>query len=191
MSRPAPLAAALLLAGCAGLGAPSALPTLALLPDPPRPAVAAPASGRSVAVSALSLPAYADRAGVARVGPDGRAAQSVDEQWGDPLGRAATLAFARALAERTGALALAEPWPPEFAPDARVDVIVTRLIADADTLRFDGEYRVATARGPALAAARRFAITAPVAGPGLDALGAAHAAALAALAEEVAPTLGR
>jgi uncharacterized lipoprotein YmbA len=189
MKRLAPLLAALALSACGGLTTDTP-PTLLLLPDPPPPATPAPRGGPSVAVSRVSLPEYADAAGVATARPDGGAEQSLDYVWADAPSRALTLALARALADRTGGAALAEPWPPEFAPDLRVDVIVERLIADGEgAARLVGEFRVADARGPLLARAERFDIAAQGAGEGYVAIADAHAQAVAVLADRIAAAI--
>jgi uncharacterized lipoprotein YmbA len=184
------LAAISALAACAGLTAPSQAPMMHLLPDPPAPT--APVSQRGagpIAVSTLSLPEYADVAGIATMEADGTVERSLDHLWADPPARAMTLAFARALGRRAGVVALAEPWPLEFAPARRVDVIVDRMIADrAGALRMSGEYRITDRAG--LRRVAGFDLAATGEGEGFGAVADAHARALAALADVVAADLG-
>ncbi|MFN3613345.1 MAG: membrane integrity-associated transporter subunit PqiC [Rubrimonas sp.] len=181
-----PLAAALTLGACSGL-VPS---TMHLLPDPPAPgAGSARLDGATVAVSRISLPDYAERPEVATLTSASAAVQSTDHIWADPLSRAASQALARALADRGAALALAEPWPLEFYPDLRVDVIADQFIGALNgDVRFSGEFRIAEARG-SLLLGQRFDLVTPTGGTGYDALAQAHARLVGLLADEIAASL--
>lgn len=181
-----PIAAALTLGACAGL-VPS---TMHLLPDPPGPAAgAARLSGATVAVSRISLPDYAERPEVATLTTASAAVQSTDHIWADPLSRSASAALARALADRGAELALAEPWPLEFYPDLRVDVIADQFIGALNgEVRFTGEFRVAESRG-SLLLGQRFDLSTPTGAPGFDALAQAHARLIGLLADEIAAAL--
>jgi uncharacterized lipoprotein YmbA len=183
----AALAAAAALAACSGISLPAGPPTLHLLPDPPAPAETRPFTG-AIAVSRVSLPEYADVSGIAAMDADGSVERSVEHLWADPPARAITIALARALADRTGAAALAEPWPLEFSPARRVDVIADRMIAGRDgSLRFSGEYRIADGGG--LRTVRRFDLAVDAEGEGYPAIAAAHAEATARLADAIAADL--
>lgn len=174
------------LAGCASL-APATRHTLPEAPDGP---VVAGVSGAAVAVSRIGLPAYADVDGVALVQPSGALVVSSDDLWADPLARSATRRLAAALAQRTGGAALAEPWPLEFEPTHRVDVLVDQFSSErgGETV-LTGEFRIADGRTASLTLARRFDIVTPVGGETYADVAASHAAALGQLADRIAAAL--
>lgn len=181
-------AAVLTLGACAELNP----PTLHLLPGLPAHAAAGggAVAREQIALSRIALPDYAEDSAIAFLTGETTLTRSVDERWADPLARAATAALASALSERTGALVLAEPWPPEFDPTLRIDVLADRFVGElGGPVAFTGEVRVADARMRGLAVVRRFDIVAPGAGPGFDGVVRAHADAVALLADEIAAAL--
>lgn len=186
-----PLAAAALalaLGACAELNP----PTLHLLPEPPAQAAATggAVAREPIALSRIALPDYAEDSAIAYLTGATTVARAMDDRWADPLARSATAALASALTARTGALVLAEPWPPEFDPTLRIDVLVDQFVgALGGPVTLTGEVRVADARMRGLAVVRRFAIAAPSGGEGFDGVARAHADAVARLADEIAAAL--
>lgn len=181
------LALAAGLAGCAEF-----TPTrLHLLPPPPPPAQPSDALAEElIALNRLLLPQYADDPPMALLTPEGDALQSPDDIWADPLARAGAIVLARALGDRTGAPVMVEPFPVEAAPTLRVEVVVDRFITDPDGLTtLTGVYRVSDLRLNGLAIHSHFSVG--VEGPveNYEDVAAAHSAALALLAEEIAASL--
>jgi len=186
--RPLAAAFALSLGACAELNP----PTLHLLPTAPVHAAATDSAvaREQIALSRIALPDYAEDSAIAYLTGATTVARSVDERWADPLARTATAALAGALTARTGALVLAEPWPPEFDPTLRIDVLVDQFVgALGGPVTLSGEVRVADARMRGLAVVRRFDIAAPSGGEGFDGVARAHADAVARLADEIAAAL--
>lgn len=185
---PAVLALVLVLAGCDTLLGPS---QLYLLPDPPPPAQESDALGEElIGLNALALPEYADSPRIAYVTPEGPVTQARGEVWADPLARSGTLALARALDARTGAAVVVEPFPVEAAPTIRIEVIVDRFITDPGGLTsLTGVYRVSDLRLNGLAINREFDLAVETPPDGFPAIAAAHAAALALLADDIAAAL--
>ncbi len=181
-------AVALMLSGCAELNP----PTLHLLPGlvAHEGAGGGAVSREQIALSRIALPDYAEDNAIAFLTGATTVARSMDERWADPLARAATAALANALSGRTGALVLAEPWPPEFDPTLRIDVLVDQFVgALGGLVTLSGEVRVADARQRGLAVVRRFDITAPATGAGFDGVVRGHAEAVGLLADEIAAAL--
>ncbi len=160
---------------------------------PPAPERGADGGGfeRSViGLSTLELPLYAEDARMTVLGPGLVALQKDDDRWAVELPEAATSVLAVALARRTGATVLAEPWPVEARADMRIDVLADRFIGrDDGTVEFAGEFRIAHARFGDRVISRRFSITAPPSGEGLEGIATSHALALAGLADQIAETM--
>ena len=183
--------AGLVLAGCSILRPPQ---LFLMEPAPAAERTVAGLETRLIVVPRLSLPAYAadtriavltaDEAGMPAV------AQAGDRVWADAPERALTIGLSRALAARTGAPVLAEPWPVEAVPDLKIEVVVDRLLgAEGGALALTGVYRVIDLRRNGLAIVRDFDIAAEAPGPGIEGLAAAHALALGRLADAVAAAL--
>jgi uncharacterized lipoprotein YmbA len=163
-------------------------PTLRLLPEFDDPRTASASARNAIAVATVSMPDYAEATGIATREPGGGVAQSSSQAWGDQLSRAATRRLAAALTAETGRLALAEPWPLEFSPTRRVDVLVDRFLGGLDgPTELSGEFRVMDSR--TLRSVERFSITVAPPAAGWDGLVEAHAEALRRLAVQIAATL--
>ncbi|MBY5972480.1 membrane integrity-associated transporter subunit PqiC [Pseudooceanicola marinus] len=152
------------------------------------PETLAPVSIRysSVEVLEVSLPDYAERQQIARRQADGAVAAETDVLWADLPSRGMSLELARHLGRITGVQVAGEPWPFNDRAQARLEVRVEQMLAEADgTFRLSGQYFVA----PDLGGRGRtglFDITVPVAGPGPSEIAAARAQAVAELAGQVA-----
>lgn len=134
-----------------------ALPLLAACGSPelryPTPAVVTDerVSSRYAAlqVAEVQLPTYAASEEIFVQGDEGALASS-GLLWADDPRRAMTLALSRTLAEITGTRAAPEPWPFETLPDARLEVQVEDLLAQANgTLLLSGQYFLASGLGMA------------------------------------------
>ena len=175
--------APLLLVGLAACG-----PDPVRLAVPPAPAAERIASGfATVEVLGVSLPAYAeDEAVFVQAGGALSAAGGV--VWADDPPRAVTLDLVRALSETTGARVAPEPWPFEERAEARLDVRVAEIVADASgAFLMRGVYYVASQDGSGRDAAREFALRVPFdpeGGPA--AIAAARGQATLALARQIA-----
>lgn len=147
----------------------------------------APIGFASVEVLEASLPAYAEgedifvRTGLALE----RAPGAV---WADDPARALTLDLARALAEASGARVVPEPWPYDEPAEARLDLRVAEIVADASgAFLLRGQYFVASRDGSERDRARQFRISVPLAAEaGPAAIAAARGEATAALARQIA-----
>lgn len=184
--RPALPALALLLAlaGCAGR------PDYYLTP-PPAAAARAAAPAGSVAVTEISLPAYAETVEIAALTETGAVQLAKDALWADTPRRALTRHLVASLQTRLSARISTEPWPAFESPDMRIEVFVDRMIGALDgPLQFSGQYVIASQLSGRVVAANRFAVTVPPQGPGYQGLIDAHARAIEALADEIAAAMG-
>jgi uncharacterized protein len=175
---------AFLLAACAG--PPPARYLLEPLPVEGRVAVR-PAT---IEVRDVRLPDHAAAPEITVPGPDGALRQAEGALWGDDPGRAVTLALARDLGRLTTAQAIAEPWPLADLADMRLDLRVERLVPRPDgTLHFSGQAIVSANGGDFRDVVERFDIVQPIESPGVPGIAAAHAAAVLALARQIAARL--
>lgn len=115
---------------------------------------------RAVQIAEVSLPSYAASEEIFVQGADGALSSAGDLLWADLPARAMTLALSRTLAEITGARAAPEPWPFESLPDARLEIQVEDLLAEAGgTLLLSGQYFLASGLGAAGDRAGPFRLT--------------------------------
>jgi len=179
------LAAALLLAACAG---PAPKENFYTLSAPPATATG---TAPRVLVGTVTVPEAVDRtAMVIRIGPN---QVDIDDanRWAEPLKAAIPRVLAENLRRELGSASVfASRQASSFAPDFRVSVEVQRLdssLADGATL--DALWTVTPATGPARTG--QTIATAPA--PTRDAAGiaAAHSKALEALARDVAAAIKR
>lgn len=181
MLRSLCLAAALALGACAS-------PEYHLLPAP---APAAQTGGAtSLAVADISLPAYAEALEIAVLTETGAVTLEEQALWADTPRRALTRHLVGALQQRLRGQIGAEPWPGFDGPALRVEVVVDRMIgAPAAPLDFAGQYIITAPGSGRITASNRFAITVPPQGEGYDALLAAHALAIDALADRISASV--
>lgn len=170
-----------------GACAPTAPVRLYLLPEAPeRGAAGGGFEGQVIGLSTISMPLYAGDARLTLLGPGLVATQLDDDRWAVSLPEASTSVLAQALARRTGATVLAEPWPADARADMRIDVLAERFVGREDgTVELSGEFRVAHPRLRDSVLAQRFSIQAPTSGEGLEGIAASHALALAGLADQI------
>jgi len=170
------------LGGCAA----TADPTYYLLPSP-EVKTSAEYTGGTIAVRELALPLYARAQQIASLAEDGSVLLSDDHRWADEPSRASTRAFVAALKQSTDAPIVAEPWPASVSPAVRIDVAVDRIIGDltGGSLEFTGQYRIVRT-GDGDDTQDSFSYRVPIEGAGYKPLAAAHSAAIATLAEDIA-----
>jgi uncharacterized lipoprotein YmbA len=121
-----------LLLGACGSGPP---PRLYLLESVPPladvndgPAVA----GRltSLGMSPVDLPGYARDTRIASLSSDGTVTQSDAHRWAEDPAAAISRVLAERLRSHAGTTVLIEPWPRDYAPVARVEVVFDRLLRE-------------------------------------------------------------
>ncbi len=178
MLRSTLLVAALAIGACAS-------PEYHLLPAP------APATktggATSLAVADMSLPAYAEALEIAVLTESGAVILEDNALWADTPRRALTRQLVSALQQRLRGQIGAEPWPGFDGPALRVEVVVDRMIgAPAGPLDFAGQYIISAPGSGRITASNRFEIVIPPQGEDYDALLAAHARAIDALADRIA-----
>ena len=122
----------LLLSACRG-GPP---PRLYLLHEPSI-SVDAVEKGSQGAVAALGikhvkLPGYATDARIATRQDDDVVIQLNDQRWAEEPSDAITRLLGNQLRERAGATVLVEPWPRDYNPQARVEVLIDTLLREPD-----------------------------------------------------------
>lgn len=185
----AALASLLWLAACTEAAGPS----FYLLESPARPAPTAVAeAGPVVGLREVALPLYARRPQIPVLEANGSVAVSDANRWAEEPARAVSRLIAGVVAAEIGRPVLVEPWPPEIAPEQRVDVEIDYLIgALGGELRLEGQLRTLATGRPESAVTRPFAITEPVSGTTYGDLVAAHGRALAALGRTIAADLAR
>lgn len=175
------LAAAAVLSACGG-------PTFRFPTPVVDTEVRLPTRYDAVQVAEVQLPLYAASEEIFRQNPDGSLSGSTDLLWADDPSRAMTLALSRTLAEVTGIRVAPTPWPFESLPDARLEVQVEDLLAQADgTLLLTGQYFLASGEGMAGDRAGTFRLTRPFDPEGgAAAIARARAEITTALAIEIA-----
>lgn len=126
-----PLAAALFLSGCVS-GPPPKLyllePVVSLEADEGDAALAA--NINRLGISTVGLPGYASDERIAGLGPDGSVFQDDRHRWADSPDDAITRVLADRLRTYANATVLIEPWPRDFNPAARVEVVFDRLLRE-------------------------------------------------------------
>jgi hypothetical protein len=173
------------LAGLCLLAACGAAPARLAVPPATAPAQG-PVGFATVEVIEASLPAYAEGEDI--FVQSGLALEPVGAVWADDPTRAFTLDLARALGEASGARVVPEPWPFDEPAEARLDVRVAEMVADASgAFLLRGQYLVASQDGSERDRAREFRISVPLAAEaGPAAIAVARGQATAALAQQIA-----
>ena len=176
----------LLLAALAACG-----PTDYYLLPPEAAAGPARASGVTLAVADMDLPAYAGALEIAALGAGGAVRLEENSLWADTPGRALTRHMVAALQRRLGGQVAADPWPAYDPPALQLRVVVDRMIGGPDApLDFSGQYILVSSSGRNVAA-DRFQITVPPGGQGYAGLLANHARAVELLADQIAARIRR
>lgn len=173
------------LAGCAA----ETEPTLYLLDLAEAPA-SGTVTGPPIGLREVELPQYARRPQIALLSPDGSLQLSDLNRWAEEPNRAISRLISRLVSAETGRVVLVEPWPPETAPDTRVEVSFDLLVGGlGGTVRAEGQYRVIPldrSRAPVL---HPFALSEPVSGPEVQDLVSAHRRVVERLASEIAASM--
>ncbi len=84
----------------------------------------------SLGISPVELPGYADDARIASASPDGTLSQDDTHRWAEEPEAAITRVLSDRLRARTGATVLIEPWPRDYNPAARVEVVFDKLVRE-------------------------------------------------------------
>lgn len=181
-----PLSSLALLAALAACG-----PTDYYLLPPEAAAGPARASGVSLAVADIDLPAYAGAIEIAALDTGGAVRLEERSLWADAPGRALTRHMVAALQRRLGGQIAADPWPAYDPPALQLRVIVDRMIGAPDApLDFSGQYILVSSSGR-IVSSDRFQITVPPRGQGYAGLLADHARAVELLADQIAARISR
>ncbi len=83
-------------------------------------------------ISQVKVPGYANDARIATLLDDGVVAQLDAQRWAEEPEEAITRFLAERLRQQAQATVMVEPWPRDYAPQARVEVSFDRLLRDAD-----------------------------------------------------------
>ena len=149
------------------------------------------ATGLSLSVADIDLPAYAGALEIAALDPSGAVRLEEKALWADTPGRALTRHMVAALQNRLGGQVAADPWPAFDPPALQLRVIVDRMIGAPDApLEFSGQYILVSSSGR-IVASDRFRITVPPRAPGYPGLLADHARAVELLADQIAARIRR
>jgi len=84
----------------------------------------------TLGISVVALPGYASDARIAGLRSDGSVYQDDDHRWADSPDDAITRVLADRLRAQANATVLIEPWPRDYKPDARVEVVFDRLLRE-------------------------------------------------------------
>jgi len=163
----------------------------AATPDRPATNPASPATARILQIGAVQMPEYLERESM--VVPQGQAGLQVlhNDRWAEPLRDAFPRVLGESLAAQVPSL---DVWttPPGsgLQPTWMMRLEVLRFEADPtlSAVHLTVRATLTSAGTPAgMPVVRRFDLTSPVHGSGLDALAAAHGSAVTALATQMAP----
>jgi len=86
----------------------------------------------ALGISRVTLPGYASDARIATLLNNGVVRQLDSERWAEDPEDAITRLFAERLRTRASATVLVEPWPRNYRPEARVEVIIDKLLRRID-----------------------------------------------------------
>ena len=170
----------------------TATPVAQYLVDPPTSQLRLRPIVSSVEIRDVSLPRYAAADEIALQNEDGAIRSLPGTAWADVPQRSVTLTLSRNIGTILNARVSAEPWPFTEPPAAEISVLIERMLVGQDgVLRFSGQYAIAPRESDISDRSGRFAITKPVTGESLNAVAAAHGAALVELSETIARRLAR
>lgn len=85
---------------------------------------------KSLGMSTVVLPGYASSTQLAGVGDDGLVYQDDNHKWAEEPEDAISRLLAERLRLHADATVLIEPWPRDYAPSARVEVIFDKLLRE-------------------------------------------------------------
>ncbi len=84
----------------------------------------------NLGISVVALPGYAGDARIAGLRNDGSVYQDDDYRWADSPDDAITRVLADRLRAHANTTVLIEPWPRDYKPEARVEVVFDRLLRE-------------------------------------------------------------
>lgn len=146
----------------------------------------------SAMIRTVSLPTYAAVEEIPFETIDGRIEVNEDVLWADEPERAVTLILTRTVGDILNTDVGPDPWPFAGLPDVSVDVRVQRMLGSADgTFALTGQFFVASEGAQFRDSTNSFEITQSITDTSLASIAAAQSAALLALSEQIARTLGR
>ncbi|MFK7995588.1 MAG: membrane integrity-associated transporter subunit PqiC [Granulosicoccus sp.] len=90
------------------------------------------ASLTALGISQVKLPGYASDPRIASSGGDGLIVLLDSERWAEEPEDAITRLLSERLRVHATATVLVEPWPRDYSPQARVEVVFDRLLREAD-----------------------------------------------------------
>lgn len=156
--------------------------------DPQSSELRVPARARSVMLSDISLPAYAEASEISIRADDGTLVEQKGQLWADAPARAMSGSLVRNLNVITGAQVAADPWPLPGYPDAEVTVRVEQMFARKDgAITLTGYYAIRRESGRS--AIRQFNIALPGTPDAASDLARAYDVAWTRLAEQIARDL--
>lgn len=119
------------LSSACGSGPPPRLYLLEpLQSDESAAAIASGPSLEALGMIRVTLPGYAVNAQIASVEADGTVSQDTAQRWAEEPANAISRLLAIRLRERADATVLVEPWPRDFRPLARIEVVFDRLLRE-------------------------------------------------------------
>ena len=109
-----------------------------------------------------------------------------DAEWADDPERAVTVALAELLDDRSSATVAAEPWPLLDGPTARMDVRISKMLANAaGVFEITGQAAVSAVEGRPREQVERFSVAVPIPEITAAAVSEAQGRALVALSDEL------
>ncbi len=84
----------------------------------------------SLGVASVTLPGYASSAQIASLSANGTVTQDDDHRWAEEPAVAISRLLVNRLSERADTTVLSEPWPRDYQPTARIEVVFDRLLRE-------------------------------------------------------------
>ena len=142
---------------------------------------------RTVEVSTLDLPAYAEDTEISLQGEDGVLRPTKSGFWADEPDRALTELLAAGLDQALSSNVASAPWPFDTPPDVQVTVKVGKLSGvPGQDLRFTGQYFLTSPAHGHLERAYRFAYSVPMADDSVTSVATAQSNAMKRLVNDIA-----
>ncbi len=149
-------------------------------------------SVRTVEVSTINLPAYAEDTEISILGADGVMRPTKSGFWADSPDRALTEMLAVGLDQALNASVATAPWPFDTPPDVQVSVKVINFSGvPGESLKLSGQYFLTSPAHGHLEKAYRFSYAVPMADDSLTAVAAAQTEAIKKLVNDVARRIAK
>lgn len=147
---------------------------------------------RTVEVTRLDLPAYAEDSEISVLGTDGVLRPTKSGFWADAPDRALTELLATGLDQALSSSVATEPWPFDTPPDVQVAVKVHNLSGiPGQTLALSGQYFLTSPAHGNLERAHRFKFAVPMTDDSLTAVAKAQSQAIKLLVDDIAKRIAR